>query len=160
MKRKLEFRAWDEKRKTMFIVRTGYLPKGITRKRDFFIGFNNTGLEVSEYSGKGFWRVFPVMQSTGLLDKNGKGIFVGDIVKLLLDGNETRLFEVSIETVTREVVSHPSFDDATAKVAITGVVFKWEGFELFPCLENGTPDNLKMEIVGNIYENPELLQAT
>ncbi|MCM3145363.1 YopX family protein [Brevibacillus sp. MER 51] len=85
MKRKLSFRAWDEKRKTMFEVQTGYLPKGVTRKRDFFIGFNSTGLEVSEYEGKGAWRIFPVMQSTGYFDCNDNEIFEGDILSVYFD---------------------------------------------------------------------------
>ena len=50
-------------------------------------------------------------------------------------------------------MSHHSFDDPTAKVAITGVVFQWGGFDLFPCVdEEGTRDNEKMTIVGNLIE--------
>ncbi|MGF2617758.1 hypothetical protein FZC84_12020 [Rossellomorea vietnamensis] len=100
-----------------------------------------------------------VGQCTGLHDKNGKEIFEGDIVKLEFDGIE-RIFEVGIETVVREVKSHPSFADKYAKVAITGVVFKWEGFQLFPCVDyQGMSDTERMEIIGNIFENPELLEV-
>lgn len=88
MSHDIRFRAWDDKRGVMFDVNNGYLPKGVTRKRDFFIGFNSTGLEVSEYEGKGCWRIFPIMQWTGIQDVNGTLIYKGDIVEydVSLDG--------------------------------------------------------------------------
>ena len=91
-------------------------------------------------------------KATSLRDKNGKRIYQKDITELEVDG-EVRRFVVDIKTVEREVVSHHSFDDPTAKVAITGVVFQWGGFDLFPCVdEEGTLDNEKMTIVGNVIE--------
>lgn len=91
-------------------------------------------------------------KATDLRDKNGKRIYQKDITELEVDG-EIRRFVVDTKTVEREVVSHPSFDDPTAKVAITGVVFQREGFELFPCIdEKGIRDNEKMTIVGNVIE--------
>jgi uncharacterized phage protein (TIGR01671 family) len=100
-----------------------------------------------------------VGQFTGLKDKNDKEIYEGDITELVLPNGEARRFVVAIETVVREVVSHPDFDEPTATVAITGVVFRWRGFELFPYIdENGRHDNENMQIIGNIYENPELLE--
>ena len=99
-------------------------------------------------------------QFTGLTDKNGKKIFEGDIVKLILDNGEIRFFKVSIKKVKRRVISHPNFVDASSYVEITGVVFEWNGFQLFPCVdENGIVDYSKMEIVGNIHDNPELLEV-
>lgn len=93
-----------------------------------------------------------VCKATGLKDKNGQMIYQKDITELEVNG-EIRRFIVDIKPVKREVVSHPSFDDPTAKVVIMGVVFEWEGFELFPCVdENGVPDNEKMVIVGNVVE--------
>lgn len=102
----------------------------------------------------------PLEQYVGLNDRkrtpeypDGQPIFEGDIVRIVLDDGEVRDFVVSIETVIREVVSHPSFDDETAKVGITGVVFTWEGFKLFPCVdENDIPDNCRIEVIGHIYE--------
>lgn len=81
-------------------------------------------------------------------------IYKGDTTELVMPDGEIRQFEVDIRTVIREVVSHPDFDTAFSKVAITGVVFLWNGFELFPCIdENGKVDTSKMTIVGNIYEH-------
>lgn len=84
---------------------------------------------------------------TGLFDKNGNQIEVGDKVKLLVDGEE-RIFDVCFKTVQRTVKSHPDFIDRYARVNITGIVFCWNGYDLFPCVDkNGTPDNEKMQIV-------------
>lgn len=85
---------------------------------------------------------------TGLYDKNGEQIEIGDKVKLVLANGEEREFVVEFKTVQRTVKSHPDFDDKFAKVNITGVVFCWNGYDLYPCIdENGIPDNEKMEIV-------------
>lgn len=91
-------------------------------------------------------------KATGLRDKHQKMIYQKDITELEVDG-EIRRFVVDIVTVEREVMSHHSFDDPTAKVAITGIVFQWKGFELFPCIDGeGARDNEKMTVVGNFIE--------
>lgn len=80
-----------------------------------------------------------IMQSTGLKDKNGKEIFEGDVV--------------------RQVRTQPTTENET----ITGVVTMIEGAwlimndceQLASKLWSETDEN---EIIGNIYENPELLE--
>jgi len=72
---------------------------------------------------------------TGLFDKNGVAINVGDKTRLVLDDGEIRVFDVCLKTVNRTVKSHPDFDDEYAKVAITGIVFCWNGYDLFPCVD-------------------------
>ena len=80
-----------------------------------------------------------IMQSTGLKDKNGKEIFEGDVV--------------------RQVRTQPTTENET----ITGVVTMIEGTwlimndceQLASKLWSETDEN---EIIGNIYENPELLE--
>lgn len=81
-----------------------------------------------------------LMQSTGLEDKNGKEIFEGDVV--------------------RQVRTQPTTENET----ITGVVTMLEGAwlimndceQLASYLWSETDEN---EIIGNIYENKELLDA-
>jgi len=86
--------------------------------------------------------------NTGLKDKNGTPIKVGSQVRLELESGEIRIFDVCFKTVTRIVKCHPNFDDEFAKVNITGIVFSWNGYDLFPCIdENGIPDNEKMEVI-------------
>ncbi len=87
---------------------------------------------------------------TGLFDKNGKPIKVGDRTRIVLDDGEVREFDVCFKTVVRTVKCHPDFDDEYSKVAITGIVFCWQGYNLFPCIdENGISDISKMEVIKN-----------
>ena len=80
-----------------------------------------------------------IMQSTGLVDKNGKEIFEGDIV--------------------RQVRTQPT----TENEVIIGVITMLEGAwlimndceKLTSDLWSETDEN---EIIGNIYENPEILE--
>ena len=76
-----------------------------------------------------------LMQSTGLKDKNGKEIFEGDIVKM-----------------AKDVYSEPSYYDV---VRHRGGAYRLEskqhGCELWL-------RHTDCEVVGNIYENPELLE--
>lgn len=85
---------------------------------------------------------------TGLFDKNGKSIKVGNRTRLVLDDGEIREFDVCFKTVARVVKCHPDFDDEYSKVEITGIVFCWNGYDLFPCIdENGVSDVSKMEVI-------------
>lgn len=84
---------------------------------------------------------FIVMQSTGLKDKNDNEIFEGDIVK----------YESGCYTYTEEVAYNKIFAgfgvrDANANIILTFWVLA----------EN--VDLISLEVIGNIYENPELLE--
>lgn len=99
-----------------------------------------------------------VCRYTGLTDKDDRKIFEGDIVKLILPGGEVRHFKVSIKSVVRKVLCHPDFDDKVSRVEITGIVFEWNNYELFPCIDTyGVPDYKMMEVIGNIFDNPDLI---
>lgn len=88
-----------------------------------------------------------LMQSTGLFDKNGKEIFEGDIVKRYRSPFFKAKWEYQIETVIREKAS-----------LLMGRDFG-ENFGTLPFDSPFAKENL-LEIIGNIYENPELLEVT
>lgn len=83
-----------------------------------------------------------LMQFTGLKDKNGKEIFEGDVVK----------YEVGRNTYTEEVTYDKNFAGFGVKDAKANVVFTfWEIAEDISLIS--------LEVVGNIYENHELLEG-
>lgn len=75
---------------------------------------------------------FILQQYTGLKDKNGKEIYEGDIVK-----GEYRTYQIEY---TGAAFRLKTTDDSLP--------------DLLPVLENTD----RIEVIGNIYENPELLK--
>lgn len=115
-----KFRAWDKISKTMFPV--------------MMIDFGQSYVMIEEINGLWCERDFDeieLMQSTGLIDKNDKEIFEGDIV--LIYG----------EKISKVFYSQGSF--------CVGI------------LNGGTPlhgfSSKQLEVVGNIWENKELLEG-
>ena len=75
-------------------------------------------------------------QYTGLADKNGTKIFEGDIVKEVLAGR-TELYQITYNTYNSGFVG---------LICQQGIEFSAVDYELE-----------EFEIIGNIYDNPELL---
>ncbi len=142
--REIKFRAWDSKNKKMRMVEElsfekdgsihGLLEEG--RKNNvgrIYLG-EPTQVDVGNCNHpEGYLDDYPLMQYTGLHDKNGKEIYEGDILKR---DNDIRLFY--IEYVGR-------------------------GFAFFPqgILGKGLTNaevglGARFEVIGNIYKNPEL----
>ncbi|HEQ4203774.1 TPA: hypothetical protein VGX74_001009 [Streptococcus pyogenes] len=85
-----------------------------------------------------------IMQSTGLKDKNGKEIFEGDI---LTDGH-----------TTGDIRNHPTLgfyivDESSKEGYLSDTV----GIEDFEEAKEFMRNSI--EVIGNIYENPELLES-
>ena len=125
---KPKFRAWTEEGKVMYY--------------DVYPFKDNTLL--LSYDEIAFDEVpasdFILMQSTGLKDKNGKEIFEGDIVK----------YEAGCNTVTEEVAYDKNFAGFGVRDADIDIIFTF--LQLADVV-----DLISLEVVGNIYENPELL---
>ena len=113
--REIKFRAWDEKKKAIRDV-TGI------NWYDEYLWVDETPMTGDKLPIEST----PLMQSTGLKDKNGKDIYEGDIIKG--------------EHLIGEWVSG-------VDMLPTGV---WFGGARFSEIKD-------FEIIGNLYENPNLL---
>ncbi|WP_040194772.1 YopX family protein [Clostridium culturomicium] len=95
-------------------------------------------------------RAFNVMQYTGLKDKHGKEIYEGDVVKYTLKSYYNK-------TVTEMIpVTWGSYSDGGEYV---------DNVECWMIRYKSLSDicdnkyNQSVEVIGNIYENPELLEG-
>ena len=88
-----------------------------------------------------------LMQSTGMFDKNGKEIFEGDIVK----------YKAGCNTYTEEVAYDKNFGGFGVRDAKADIIFTFG--EVF---EDEVLEDIyikPLEVIGNIYDNPELLEG-
>lgn len=119
MTREIKFRAWDKIGEVMV-----YQDRITIAENGNWILISKQG---SDFEGRGI----PLMQYTGLHDKNGKEIYDGDILKadVCEDGDEE----------------------------ILPVEFRKGGF-VFGYYNSALRYAENFEIIGNIYENPELIK--
>lgn len=144
--RTIKFRAWD---KVGGVMKT-------SRKNS--IRFD--GIFVPDVHDVWNPNDFILIQFTGLLDKNGKEIFEGDVV-LLPDSEIVPVTDEGQGPV--EDMNHLSpieFQDGCFGLKVlenSGVFHK--GFWPFDSIFNGEGYSVEdLEIIGNIYENPDLIK--
>lgn len=126
-----KFRAWDKLNNEMYVVEQINFNRGEFES----IGYGITSLRGAD--------VIELMQSTGLKDKNGKEIFEGDVIAIEVDDTEmpinARVFQNS-------------------KIGIL-MFHVFEDNEDVPMVELLEDNSVAFEIIGNIYENLELLEV-
>lgn len=130
------YRAWDKIHKTMYevddIMSIDFGKSEIGVKTLFFDQTNRYDFDD-----------IVLMQSTGLTDKNGKEIFEGDIAKVTDDDERTNFPDGGIGTIC-------GLDE----------IFMWY---IDGQVHNGLFDisqEYYIEVIGNIYENPELAEVS
>ncbi len=149
--RELKVRAWDKERKLML-----YPPNRIDSMLYARIGSQNGDhLLLSEghyFSAHMTWdgrcyingkcQDLIFLQYTGLKDKNGKEIYEGDIVKVPANYGGDHFYKECIGSVNYEedgfILENPNDKEG----------FVWQDYSWS-----------NVEIIGNIYENPELLES-
>lgn len=108
----------------------------------FYAVFSNTPfIGAPNHYGTMLWHpVIPetVRRFTGLTDKNGKRIFEGDVIQKDYDDGVRALFWLS-------------WSDAYSSFMLKNNC----GYENFPAMGF----NLETEVIGNIHDNPELLNG-
>lgn len=127
--REIKFRAWDKSQNKMYQVR------GINfDNEDLWLKINET-----QIMGANLFEV-ELMQYTGLKDKNGTEIYEGDIVKYTSE-LENGIFEVKYSNCRfYGLWIEANFMDITTDLFYLGC-------------------SNELEVIGNIYQNPELLEG-
>jgi uncharacterized phage protein (TIGR01671 family) len=133
MKREVKFRGWHTELRKMFSADEMTSDQLTLTPTGSFINVSSTSTRLSTIYPDD---KFIPLQFTGLTDKNGKEIYDGDILKYLLPNMEPEEGET-------EYIEAVSFVDGAF------------------CVDGYTPVSAttewNCEIIGNIYENAELL---
>ena len=144
--REIKFRAWDSYEKKMLFA--DEFPIFFEKDNGFHSG-------KCADNGNGDWGNLPLMQYTGLKDKNGKEIYEGDII--LIENQKTQIQK-------KKAICTIAMSSRGGYCAIIEKVIKWENFRLDPPAPKthiyffNILDTLVYEIIGNIYENPGLIK--
>lgn len=143
MKNKFRYRVFDNDDKKMYDA--------------IFLNYENNSVEWYNDKNKkraAFIEEVPTVQCTGLKDKNGKLIYEGDILDLYVSSKKLYRYEVKYEIGSFMLESQDEIFDFP-KV--------WNDYvyplsQLYYEYQNEENFIDQCEVVGNIYENPELLK--
>ena len=124
MSRKIKFRSWDKILKIM-----SYNPVNAINFNGQFLLNDGKFHDINKTD-------YILMQYTGVVDKNGKEIYEGDIVKIMQ----------KTETFFDKVI----YDNHLCS-------FRFEGLSDYCDFCDWLREGAEFEVVGNIYENPELI---
>lgn len=133
-----KFRAWDKKTETIQEVESISF-----KEKKLVIGQGNVAWFNSDYIRN--FDDIELMQSTGLKDKNGVEIFEGDVVIINVNNGFDRLFD------EKSVIKESKFH--------YGLVCELVKFDAEHRIFNDLIFGYEYEVIGNIYENSELLEV-
>jgi len=148
MSREIKFRAWDKIKNKIYLI------AGISfTNNDVWLRINDKQIMGANFSE------IKLMQYTGLKDKNDKEIYEGDVIQFLWEedscwgkagtykgyiGFNQGAFEVIY--ISRDEIT--VFDDGS-----------WHENSKSDDMQSFISWSEEIEVIGNIYENPELLKS-
>ncbi|CAK7067251.1 YopX family protein [Fusobacterium varium] len=99
---------------------------------------------------------YKVMNSTGLFDRNNNEIFEGDILEIEIeDTGWKRKILCKFGKFKKKIIG---IDKKRHEAETIGFFFLSDTFDrLLPTTKDGISDTQKMEKIGNIHENPDLM---
>ena len=137
--REIKFRAWNKKKNKM----TKHFGYGKT----YMSG--GDGISINELIKAEQAYNMIIMQYIGLKDKNGKEIYEGDVVKWSYSQDEASSFIAKVIWI--DFVDKGDLDTDQRHIGFM-LEFSDKGITDFPIKH-------ELEIIGNVYENPELKET-
>jgi len=137
------YRAWlKQERRLIYsedILAIDYENEEIDAQKIYFEDGFAVGRDIYTYD----FDAVVLMQSTGMLDKNWREIFEGDIIAINLEGIETPITAKVFQNRKTGILMFHAFEDN----------------EDVPMIELLEGNSVGFAIIGNIWEDPELTEV-
>lgn len=139
MNREIKFRAWDNEDKEMYYSDKNCVVSYDNVGESIFLLGDKTGKELANYE---------LMQYTNMKDRNGKEIYEGDILIVVTYSYEEPLIDTTCVV---------KYDNEHCLYNFTEIGYG--EIYSYSMIEIGDSFKYELEVIGNIHENPELLEV-
>ena len=138
--KEVKFRVWDRNEEIMAEITSIRFSKSQHTLIGYRYSKNGKVIDNQSYIDENGWGTAALMQYTGLKDKNGNEIYEGDVVEYKDFSSGLYLFREQPKTTGIIKINN----------LLRGIYLKGMG----------TFEGSKVEVIGNIFENKELLEES